>query len=69
MPVTKPKSVSANSICETHCAAGRATYDKVEISGEATFQSIKKKFAGVDTLLFRKPIFRKNLVQLLWWEK
>lgn len=36
-----PKSVSANSICETHHAADRATYYETEMFGEATFQSIK----------------------------
>lgn len=51
-----PKSVSANNICETHHAVDRATYCEVEIFGEATFQS--KKLAGIDTLLFRKPVLR-----------
>lgn len=68
MPVTTPKSVSASNICETHHAADRATYCEVEIFGKASLQSIKisykKKLAGIDTLLLRKPI-----LQLLWWGK
>lgn len=51
-----PKSVSANSICETHQAADKATYYEAEIFGEATFQSIKisyeKELASLDTLFF-----------------
>ena len=51
-----PMCMSASRVCETHHAVDRATYHEVEISGEATFQSIKisyeKELADMDTLFF-----------------
>lgn len=68
MPVTMPKSVSANSTYETHHAADRPAYYEVEIFGEGTFQPYtifyEEKLAGLDALLFREPI----LLERLWFD-
>ena len=51
-----PMCMSASRVCETHHAVDRVTYHEVEISGEATFQSIKisyeKELADMDTPFF-----------------
>ena len=60
-----PMCMSASRVCETHHAVDRVTYHEVEISGEATFQSIKisyeKELADMDTPFFFFWKIRKNL--------